>query len=291
METLSPPYLLLATPILLDPNFVQSVVLMGHHDTEGAMGWIVNRLHERPVRELLAPGQQQGVHAQTPLHLGGPVPADALLAVFHHATRRRGVRRDRAGPVRVQVGGRPAAALLAGARPGARAGPAGVRILRLGRGPARARDGRGRLAGAALRRGAWPSPRASTTSGGARSSGSASTRRCSPAAPAASTDGDARKRYKVVATRRSRHGRHPPRRRVPHRQRVRPVARVVGPRTGARGAARRGAVTAGARRPRRDAAAGGRRALQGPQQERRRSTPTRTGAFRSRSGPKTSSRA
>ena len=85
METLSPPYLLLATPMLLDPNFVQTVVLMGHHDAEGAMGWIVNRLHERPVRELLAPGQQQGVHAQTPLHLGGPVPADALLALFHSA--------------------------------------------------------------------------------------------------------------------------------------------------------------------------------------------------------------
>jgi len=85
METLSAPYLLLATPTLLDPNFVQSVVLMGHHDTEGAMGWIVNRLHEKPVRELLAPEQQQGVHAQTPLHLGGPVPADSLLAVFHRA--------------------------------------------------------------------------------------------------------------------------------------------------------------------------------------------------------------
>jgi putative transcriptional regulator len=85
METLSAPYLLIASPTLLDPNFVQSVVLMGHHDTEGAMGWIVNRLHQKPVRELLAPGQQQGVHARTPLHLGGPVPADSLLAVFHQA--------------------------------------------------------------------------------------------------------------------------------------------------------------------------------------------------------------
>jgi putative transcriptional regulator len=85
METLRAPYLLLATPILLDPNFVQSVVLIGHHDTEGAMGWIVNRLHEMPVRELLAPGQQRGVHPETPLHLGGPVPADSLLAVFHEA--------------------------------------------------------------------------------------------------------------------------------------------------------------------------------------------------------------
>ena len=154
METLSAPYLLLATPTLLDPNFVQSVVLMGHHDTEGAMGWIVNRLHEKPVRELLAPGQQRGVHAETPLHLGGPVPADALLAVFHRADRRRRERRDRAGPVRLEVGAGPAAALLAGARPRARAGPAGVRVLRLERRPARARDGGGGLAGPALRRGA-----------------------------------------------------------------------------------------------------------------------------------------
>lgn len=85
MDTLSAPYLLIATPALVDPNFAQSVVLIGHHDGEGAMGWIVNRLHDKPVRELLAPEQRQGVHAETPLHLGGPVPADALLAVFHGA--------------------------------------------------------------------------------------------------------------------------------------------------------------------------------------------------------------
>jgi putative transcriptional regulator len=85
MENLSAPFLLIATPTLRDPNFVESVVLMGHYDTEGAMGWIVNRLHEKPVRELLAPGQRTGVHAETPLHLGGPVPADSLLAVFPDA--------------------------------------------------------------------------------------------------------------------------------------------------------------------------------------------------------------
>jgi putative transcriptional regulator len=85
METLEAPYLLLATPALLDPNFARSVVLMGQHDGDGAMGWVVNRLHERPVRDLLAPEQQEGVHEATPLHLGGPVPADSLLAVFHDA--------------------------------------------------------------------------------------------------------------------------------------------------------------------------------------------------------------
>jgi len=85
MQTLSAPYLLVATPTILDPNFAQSVVLMGHHDTDGAMGWIVNRRDETPARELLVPGQRQGVHADTPLHLGGPVPADGLLALFHSA--------------------------------------------------------------------------------------------------------------------------------------------------------------------------------------------------------------
>ena len=85
VETLRAPYLLLAMPTLLDPNFAQSVVLMGHHDSEGAMGWIVNRLHARSARELLAPEQQEGVHPQVALHLGGPVPADGLLAVFHGA--------------------------------------------------------------------------------------------------------------------------------------------------------------------------------------------------------------
>jgi putative transcriptional regulator len=85
METLSPPYLLFATPTLLDPNFVQTVVLMGHHDAEGAMGWIINRLHEQPARGLLAQDHQAAVHAETPLHLGGPVPSDALLAIFHRA--------------------------------------------------------------------------------------------------------------------------------------------------------------------------------------------------------------
>lgn len=83
METLAPPYLLLATPSLRDPNFDHTVVLMGHHDAEGALGWIINRLHARPAREILTPEHRDKVHALTPLHVGGPCPTDALLAVFH----------------------------------------------------------------------------------------------------------------------------------------------------------------------------------------------------------------
>lgn len=85
METLEPPYFLIATPTLLDPNFEQTVVLMGHHDTEGAMGWVINRVHELRARDLLTPGQRERVHPETPLHLGGPVPTQGLLAIYRHA--------------------------------------------------------------------------------------------------------------------------------------------------------------------------------------------------------------
>lgn len=83
METLGAPYLLIATPTLRDPNFEQTVVLMGHHDEQGALGWVINRLHDKPARELLGEAHRVHVHAETPLHVGGPVPTDALLALFH----------------------------------------------------------------------------------------------------------------------------------------------------------------------------------------------------------------
>jgi putative transcriptional regulator len=83
METLGPPYLLIATPALRDPNFVHTVVLIGHHDAQGALGWVINRLHDSLARDILTPEHRERVHAETPLHVGGPVPTDALLALFH----------------------------------------------------------------------------------------------------------------------------------------------------------------------------------------------------------------
>ena len=50
METLSPPYLLIATPSLRDPNFAQTVVLMGHHDTQGALELAGKYINEKYVR-------------------------------------------------------------------------------------------------------------------------------------------------------------------------------------------------------------------------------------------------
>jgi putative transcriptional regulator len=82
METLTPPYFLLASPAMLDPNFAKTVVLMGHHTEEGALGWIVNRLLGVPPKEILAPPLGESIHPDTPLRLGGPVVTNGLVALF-----------------------------------------------------------------------------------------------------------------------------------------------------------------------------------------------------------------
>ena len=85
METLTPPYLLLAAPILSDPNFEKTVVLMGHHSEEGAVGWIVNRLVEGGAKALLPEEVSATIHPQTPLRIGGPVATPGLIVVHRDA--------------------------------------------------------------------------------------------------------------------------------------------------------------------------------------------------------------
>lgn len=52
-EQLLAPGLLLASPRLGDPNFDHTVVLLGHHDAKGALGWVINGQPLMTVRELL----------------------------------------------------------------------------------------------------------------------------------------------------------------------------------------------------------------------------------------------
>jgi putative transcriptional regulator len=80
-DALEPPYLLLSAPELLDPNFVRTVVLIGHHTSEGAIGWIVNRVIDPKAIELLPPPLSQSIHPETPLRLGGPVLVNGLIVV------------------------------------------------------------------------------------------------------------------------------------------------------------------------------------------------------------------
>jgi putative transcriptional regulator len=70
--------LLLAHPILQDPNFRRSVVLMSMHNQEGAMGVVLNRPTGQRLGELngdFALGPLAGV----PLFKGGPVHPEQLI--------------------------------------------------------------------------------------------------------------------------------------------------------------------------------------------------------------------
>jgi putative transcriptional regulator len=64
--------LLVAEPMLGDPNFERTVVLMISHTEEGALGLVLNRPTDTPVAEVL-PGWVDLVTEPAVVHLGGPV--------------------------------------------------------------------------------------------------------------------------------------------------------------------------------------------------------------------------
>jgi putative transcriptional regulator len=80
--------LLLAAPALHDPNFEKTVVLLGRHGAEGALGWVINGREIAPVAELLRasdvlPANQplpERAGFSLPARVGGPVaPATGWL--------------------------------------------------------------------------------------------------------------------------------------------------------------------------------------------------------------------
>lgn len=75
--------LLVASATLQDPNFVRSVVLIGVHDSNGAMGLVLNRPSSTEVAEAV-PQLEQMVAESEPVYVGGPVRATTivLLAEF-----------------------------------------------------------------------------------------------------------------------------------------------------------------------------------------------------------------
>src|SRR5687767_11768208 len=82
------PGLLLAAPRLADPNFEKTVVLLGRHDGEGALGWVINGRELAPVGELIIASElfpketriPSGPSFQRVACVGGPVaPATGWL--------------------------------------------------------------------------------------------------------------------------------------------------------------------------------------------------------------------
>jgi len=73
-------HLLIAGPGLLDPNFRRTVVLVGEHSEEGALGVILNRASETTVEESL-PELTPLVNGAEPVHVGGPVQPSAIVVL------------------------------------------------------------------------------------------------------------------------------------------------------------------------------------------------------------------
>lgn len=70
--------LLLASPALRDPNFERSVVLIGVHSEEGAMGVVLNRPSETTVGEA-APQLEETVEESDRVFVGGPVQPSSIV--------------------------------------------------------------------------------------------------------------------------------------------------------------------------------------------------------------------
>lgn len=83
---LAAPALLLAMPQVLDPFFHRSVVLLVHHDEDGSLGFIVNRLTALSIAEVLqAMDIEWGGDAEELTRFGGPVQPQ-LGTILHRGS-------------------------------------------------------------------------------------------------------------------------------------------------------------------------------------------------------------
>jgi putative transcriptional regulator len=82
-------HLLIAMPGLADPNFWQSVVLLGvHSHEEGAFGLVINRMLEVNLREVLIEIGEEPIDGELPEVLaGGPVQPSHGFVLFERDDR------------------------------------------------------------------------------------------------------------------------------------------------------------------------------------------------------------
>jgi putative transcriptional regulator len=72
--------LILASPILRDPNFARTVVLIAEHTDEGAMGLVLNRPATSTVGEAV-PDLSWLAGEEEPVYVGGPVAETAVIVL------------------------------------------------------------------------------------------------------------------------------------------------------------------------------------------------------------------
>ena len=72
--------LIVSSPSLVDPNFRKTVVLIAHHDEEGALGLVLSRPSDVPAAEAV-PVLDGLPGADDPVFVGGPVQPDAFMVL------------------------------------------------------------------------------------------------------------------------------------------------------------------------------------------------------------------
>jgi putative transcriptional regulator len=69
---------LLASTTLEDPNFLRTVVLVGMHSEEGALGLVLNRPSTTTVAAAV-PQLEELVEDEEPVYVGGPVQSSSIV--------------------------------------------------------------------------------------------------------------------------------------------------------------------------------------------------------------------
>jgi putative transcriptional regulator len=80
-------HFLIAETDLQDPNFFRTVVLVIHHNSEGAFGLVINRESEVTAGEVIE-GVEDCPLVTEPIHVGGPVQQNYVFALHSGIPRR-----------------------------------------------------------------------------------------------------------------------------------------------------------------------------------------------------------
>jgi putative transcriptional regulator len=84
-------HFLVAAPRLDDPNFARAVVLMLQHETEGALGVVVNRPGVKTIREVWQMIGAEPCDCEQLVFVGGPVPGPLIALHDSEANAEREV--------------------------------------------------------------------------------------------------------------------------------------------------------------------------------------------------------
>jgi len=78
--------LLVAHPALMDDNFRRSVIYIASHDSEGTLGFVINRPSGKTISDFVADEELTQALGAVPVFRGGPVGTNQLIiSIFKEA--------------------------------------------------------------------------------------------------------------------------------------------------------------------------------------------------------------